>query len=191
MRDSLPLLVVVTGAPATGKTTIAQSLSEAMGLPLVSKDAIKEELYDSLEDADPSDSHRLGYAAIRLMFTWVRTMLEANVSLVLESNFHKTHSTDDLHALFAISNPVLVQCDAPNEEIIDRYVARSEKGDRHPVHDDANRVEELRADLEQGEYDLRTLDVASITIDTSGDDDTDVRALAERIRSMSEAGSAA
>jgi predicted kinase len=184
MSDSLPLLVIVTGAPATGKTTIARSLAKEMGLPLVSKDAIKEELYDNLEDADPSDSHRLGYAAIKLMFSWVRTMLEANVSMILESNFHRTHSTDDLEALFAISRPVLVQCDAPTRHAIDRYIARSEKGERHPVHDDANRVDELRADLERGEYDLRMLNAPSITIDTSENEDPDIGDLARRIRAL-------
>jgi predicted kinase len=190
MNHSLPVLIIVTGAPATGKTTIARSLATEMGLPLVSKDAIKEELYDNLQDADPSDSHRLGYAAIRLMYSWVRTMLEANVSLILEANFARTLSTDDLQALFGISRPVLVQCNAPTDEIIDRYVERSETGDRHPVHDDANRVDQLKADLEQGEYDLRTLEIPSITLNTSREDDTDVPDLARRIRVMSEAGSA-
>jgi predicted kinase len=186
MIDSLPLLVVVTGAPATGKTTIAQSLSQEMGLPLISKDAIKEELYDSLGSALPSDSHELGFAAVRLMMSWSRTLLEKDVSMILESNFKSSLSTDDLREVFALSRPVLVQCMAPHEEVIDRYVTRSEEGERHPVHDDADQTDELREDLERDEYDLRYLDVPSITIDTSKEEDVDIADLARRIRTIVE-----
>lgn len=41
-------IVLVSGAPGAGKTTIAQPLAEALGFPLLSKDHIKETLYDSL-----------------------------------------------------------------------------------------------------------------------------------------------
>lgn len=184
MNQKQPLLIVVTGSPATGKTTIAESLSEAMRLPLVTKDAIKEELYDNLEGAEPSDSHRLGFVSIRLMHSWARRLLEKDVSLILESNFKRSLSVDDLQELFALSRPVVVQCMAPEEHVLERYVERSEEGERHPVHDDANHVAELRTDLEHGEYDLRTLGVPSITIDTSGEDETDVGELARRIKAL-------
>ena len=43
-----PLIVVVTGMPAAGKTTVAESLSGSLSLPLVAKDTVKEQLYESL-----------------------------------------------------------------------------------------------------------------------------------------------
>jgi predicted kinase len=186
MADSLPLLVIVTGAPATGKTTIAQSLSKEMGLPLIAKDAIKEELFDSLGSALPSDSHELGFAAIRLMMSWSRTLLQSDVSMIVESNFKSSLSTDDLRELFEISRPVLVQCIALEEDVLDRYVTRVEEGERHPVHDDADQTDELREDLERDEYDLRYLDVPSITINTSEEIEVDIADLATRIRAIVE-----
>ena len=39
-----PLLIVVTGRPGAGKTTLAARLSEEWCLPLVSRDRIKEGL---------------------------------------------------------------------------------------------------------------------------------------------------
>lgn len=188
MSEILPVLIVVTGSPATGKTTIARSLSEEMRLPLVSKDSIKEELYDSLEGAEPSDSHRLGYAAIRLMTSWARRLLEKDVTIIVESNFKSSLSVGDLRELFEISRPVLVQCMAPESDVLDRYIERSQEGERHPVHDDANHVDELRKDLERGEYDLRHLEVPSITIDTSGDEASDIADLARRIRALAQGG---
>ena len=42
------LLVVVSGLPASGKTTVGRVLSEGLSLPLIDKDAILEALFDSL-----------------------------------------------------------------------------------------------------------------------------------------------
>lgn len=41
-------LVLVTGAPGAGKTTLAGPLAAALGLPLIGKDVVKETLYDAL-----------------------------------------------------------------------------------------------------------------------------------------------
>lgn len=189
MKQDLPLLVVVTGSPASGKSTLAEKLSESMGLPLLAKDAFKEEIYDNLEGAEPADSHRLGFVAVRLMHSWSKRLLEKGVSLVLESNFKRSLSIGDLESLFALSQPVVVQCVAPRDEVVDRYVERSEQGARHPVHDDANQVDELREDLEKGEYDLGFLDVPSFTVDTSVEGGPDIQELIGRIRATQEARS--
>jgi molybdopterin-guanine dinucleotide biosynthesis protein len=41
-------LVLVTGPPASGKTTLARPLASYLGLPLLGKDTIKEALFDAL-----------------------------------------------------------------------------------------------------------------------------------------------
>ena len=37
-----PLLILVTGLPCSGKTTLAVRMADELGLPLVTKDDIKE-----------------------------------------------------------------------------------------------------------------------------------------------------
>ena len=44
----LEFVVVVNGVPGAGKTTLAAPLAEALDLPLVGKDALKEALFDSV-----------------------------------------------------------------------------------------------------------------------------------------------
>jgi adenylate kinase family enzyme len=56
------VLVVVTGPPAAGKTTIGRELSSQLRLPLISKDTIKEALFDELGFGDLEWSARLGGA---------------------------------------------------------------------------------------------------------------------------------
>ena len=57
-----PLVVVVTGPPAAGKTTVARELACRLRLPLIAKDTIKEALFDGLGTGDLAWSRRLGEA---------------------------------------------------------------------------------------------------------------------------------
>ncbi|MDQ1534024.1 MAG: hypothetical protein QOF28_1785, partial [Actinomycetota bacterium] len=55
--------VVITGLPAAGKTTLAVPLAEALGVPLISKDAIKEALFAAVGVGDWRWSKMLSRAA--------------------------------------------------------------------------------------------------------------------------------
>jgi hypothetical protein len=54
MTSLRPRLVLVTGAPGTGKTTLAVRLGRALTLPVLSRDSVKELLTDAL---DPPESN--------------------------------------------------------------------------------------------------------------------------------------
>jgi adenylylsulfate kinase-like enzyme len=43
-----PTLIIVTGHPATGKTTLSRALASGLRLPLLSKDTFKELMFDGL-----------------------------------------------------------------------------------------------------------------------------------------------
>jgi glucokinase len=60
--------VVVSGAPGTGKSTLASVLAERLGLPLLSLDHIKEALADVLGLGDEVWSDRMGDAAAEVVF---------------------------------------------------------------------------------------------------------------------------
>jgi len=56
--------VVVSGPPASGKSTLARQLAPALGLPLLAKDTLKDGLLTVLDAADVGASQRLGRAAV-------------------------------------------------------------------------------------------------------------------------------
>ena len=56
--------ILVSGLPATGKSTMAAYLSKQLGIPVFSKDAIKERLFDTLGFSSREEKVRLGVAAM-------------------------------------------------------------------------------------------------------------------------------
>ncbi|MEO7074366.1 MAG: AAA family ATPase [Ktedonobacterales bacterium] len=43
-----PLVVIVSGPPASGKTTLARTVAQEVRLPFFYKDGLKETLFDAL-----------------------------------------------------------------------------------------------------------------------------------------------
>ncbi|MCP9484892.1 MAG: ATP-binding protein [Gaiellaceae bacterium MAG52_C11] len=177
-KTDLPLLVVVTGEPATGKTTLARALADELGLPLLAKDELKERLFDTLGAGDRGWSRRLGAATFELMFGLAAELLGAGASLLVEANFD-AQSTPRLRALPA-HRPFQVVCTAPADVRRARFRERATSGARHPGHlDDAVGLE-LEAGEHEGRWQPLDLDGRPVIVDTASP--VDVRALAAAAR---------
>ena len=70
-------LIVVSGAPATGKSTIAAALGAALRFPVLSLDPIKEALADVLGLGSEDWSNQVGDAAAEVVFRLARFWAEA------------------------------------------------------------------------------------------------------------------
>lgn len=60
--------ILVTGIPAAGKSTTAELLSEYFGLPVISKDRIKELMYDDIGFHSREEKVKLGIASMDIMY---------------------------------------------------------------------------------------------------------------------------
>ena len=146
-RD-LPALVVVTGPPAGGKTTVAEALARELGLPLVAKDAIKETLFDALGTGDREWSRALGRATFELLFARLARELRASRPVVAEANFEVAAAS--AFAALPPSRAVQIHCSAPAGVLLARFRARA--GKRHAGHLDGEIVDEVRAAIESGRH---------------------------------------
>ena len=53
--------ILVTGIPAAGKSTMAKVMSEKLKLPVISKDTIKELLFDNVGFQSRAEKVKLGW----------------------------------------------------------------------------------------------------------------------------------
>lgn len=139
-------MVLVTGPPAAGKTTLAWPLAAALGLPLIAKDLIKEALFDALGTGDRAWSRRLGAASFEVLYA----VASALPAVVLDANLGP-EAGPRLRAPDA--DLVEVFCRCPAEEIERRFAARAPR--RHPGHVDHQLAPEVKAALAGGVGPLR------------------------------------
>lgn len=169
--------VVVTGAPGSGKTHLARPLAAALHLPLLSKDVVKETLFDELGIGDRLWSRRMGRASMAVLYR----IAEASPAAVIEAFFHRDMALDDLRGL---GKPLIeIHCQCDPDLAIERFQQRAEVS-RHPGHLDSRQPRNKLEELVQDGCRPLVLGGPLLEVDTTGD--VDVDAVAEWVRAQPE-----
>jgi predicted kinase len=157
----LPLLVVVTGPPGAGKTTVAAALRERLGLPLIAKDTLKELLGGALGIEDRPHSQQLGGIVFELIALVAKELLEQSVSVIVEGNF-----TERSTLLSGLPPAEIVQVYVTAEPETLRTRLR-ERDARHPVHYDREAADEVSLRAAGGEWRPLPIGGRLVEIDTT------------------------
>lgn len=179
-----PALVLVTGKPASGKTTLATRLAADLGFPLLTKDAVKEALYDTIGWSDREFSRQMGVASFRVLYVVLDALLAAGVSAMAEAPFDRDISAAELTALRARHPFTMVQvlCRAEGQVLIDRFRERNESGNRHPGHVLTDARPEVEPYLANGIHEPVAIESTVIEVDTTDPATVDYECLLEEIR---------
>lgn len=141
------MLIIIAGMPASGKSTIATKLSKSLNLPIIEKDAIKEELFDTIGFNNYAQKRQLDVAATAVLIRLCDSLLKIDTSLIVVNNFRSDLSDTvkdliDRHKASCIT--LFFKGDA--DVFYKRYVERDLKHKRHLGHILQDRFPPLEGD---------------------------------------------
>ena len=168
MRTST--LVIISGLPATGKTVLSRKLAQHVGLPLFSKDTIKEILFDGVGHGDRVWGERLNKPTYDVLDYVVEQEVAAKHSLIIETPYDNDFRKEKYVALQQKHGFTCIQvlCYAEREILIQRFINRIGATDRHPGHNDQAALEDFKVSIrEAGKVEPLPLQGKVYEIDTT------------------------
>jgi predicted kinase len=179
-----PLVIIISGPPCSGKTTLGQRIAAEFHLPLIYKDGIKERLFDTLGWSDRAWSKRLGNATYAILQYFIEIQLQGGVSFIVESNFPPDFGTEIFAKMRAQYDfePFQIQCRTEGNVLLQRFIERGKSGERHPGHVETSTIDEFKEGLLQGRLDALRIGGTLYELDTTDFAKIDYATLFEAIQ---------
>jgi len=121
-------LIVVSGAPGSGKSSVAAAVGAGRAYPVISLDTVKESLADCLGLGDQDWSNQLGDAAAEVLFR----LCPPRVNAVVEAWWRGERRQ---RAIREFAGALEIFCHCPGGLAAERMRWRL-TGARHPIHRD-------------------------------------------------------
>ena len=161
-------LIVITGHPGSGKTSLAKALSHKYSIPFISKDTLKECMFDTLGSSDKEWSLKVSAAAHRIMDKMIENHLNIESSIIVESNFKSQIDSRRFTEISGRYNATCLQllCTASPEVLYERWAERITSAKRHEGHVESVSLDEIRENFKE-EFPPLSLPGELIKLDTT------------------------
>jgi predicted kinase len=164
-----PTLVIVSGRPGSGKTTLAKQLAAGLPCPLVSRDDINEGIFHTFNhDLAIASKAAVTAMAYDVFFAAIKQLLSAQVSVIAEAAFQDAKWRHGLAAIDADSIAVLkiVQCVIDAAHAGQRVLDRRRRLDT-PSSRRADQARTREQDSADRVFQAVSLRVPTLTVDTT------------------------
>lgn len=133
---TLPALIVVSGPPGSGKTTLAHALARAVGCPAICRDEIKEGMVYTTPGFTPDQDDELSRRTNTVFFGILEALLRAGVTTVAEAAFQDRLWRPGLEPLSELARIRIVHCTVDPELALHRSLRRSTENQHRRAHPD-------------------------------------------------------
>jgi predicted kinase len=163
----VPTIVVVSGPPRTGKTTLAHELARAIGCPAVCRDEIKEGMVHAIGgEFEPAVGDPLTSRTLTTFFAVLRVLLDAGSTVVAEAAFQDRLWRQGLGPLLSLGTLRIVQCHVDAAVGYERRRSAEPTGaDKAHARIGVGTIEEWRRSYEA--FERLSLEAATIDVDTT------------------------
>ena len=126
-------LILLTGAPASGKSSIADALSEKLKIDKISKDEFKIKLFERYGFQNHTEKKKLSLQGEEKMYHAIAEHLQNGKSLIVDNNFKSFDTIRQLRANAPTCKVICVELMAEPSILAERYNDRIQMKNRHPA----------------------------------------------------------
>ena len=164
----LPTLIVVSGPPGSGKTTLAHQLARTVGCPAICRDEIKEGMVHATPGFVPAVGDELTRRTLPVFFGVLEMLLGAGVTTVAEAAFQDKVWRPRLEPLRPLARIRVVHCVLDADVAFERILRRRQEDPLRLAHadpqDPADAAEQTRR---HREFDRFSGPAPSLEVDTT------------------------